>query len=109
MARIHLEGAVVCPEVNGRRNARYTSLVNHLRRLSTAYRELEIGIFLPVSEEERELPEEAVVHVAHQLNSRRARVACDAALEIRGASDERLPSLEVVFVFYLRDISHGLL
>lgn len=59
----------------------------HLGRLSAANGELDIGIFLPVSEEERELCEEAVVDVANQLDGRRAGVARDAAFEVLRASD----------------------
>lgn len=52
---------------------------HHLGRLGAADGELEIGIFLPVSEEEREFGEEAVVDVADELNGRRAGVAGDTA------------------------------
>lgn len=84
MTRLDLEGAVICPKVNGNTNAGNAALVNlsgissalfrrrifynnvshHLSGLSTANRELEIGIFLPVAEEEREAGEESVVCVS---------------------------------------------
>lgn len=102
---VHLEGAVVGPQVDRGCDARDTALVDHLGRLGAANGELEVGILLPVSEEERELGQEAVVHVAHQFDGGWAGVAGDAALEVRGASDERFPSLKVVFVLYLQ---HGL-
>ena len=40
----------------------------HFSRLGAANRELEIGILLPVSEEEGEFVEEAVVDVANKLD-----------------------------------------
>jgi hypothetical protein len=86
MGRVHLEGTVICPKINRGRDARYTALVDlstispvvtkqlqceayHLSRLCAANRELEIGILLPISKEQRELVEEAVVDVAHELDS----------------------------------------
>jgi hypothetical protein len=74
----------------------------HLGRLGAANRELEVGILLPVSKEERELCKEAVVGVAHELDGRGTRVARYAALEVCCARDERFPPLEVVLVLYLR-------
>ena len=59
----------------------------HLSRLGVANREFEIGIFLPVSEKERELGKEAVVDVANEFDGRWARVARDAAFEVLRASD----------------------
>ena len=101
MRRVHLERAVVGPEVYGRGDARDAALVDHLRSLGTANRELQVGILLPVSEEERDLGEEAVVDVANQLDGGWARVARNAAFEVRGASNERFPPLEVVFILNL--------
>jgi len=40
----------------------------HLSSLGAANSELEICVLLPVSEEERELGQEAVVDVAHKLD-----------------------------------------
>jgi hypothetical protein len=74
---------------------------HHLRRLRTANRELEIGVFLPVSEEEREFSEEAVIDVAHELDGRRTGVSSYAALELGGARNESFPSLKLIFVLYL--------
>ena len=119
--RVHLEGAVVRPKVDGGCDARYATFVHlaavsfeamqefrsgayHLGCLGTAYGKFEVGILLPVAEEERELCEETVVDVAHQLDGRGTRVPVDAALKIRGASDERFPFLEVVFVLNLRRV-----
>jgi hypothetical protein len=101
MRRVHLERAVVGPEVYGRGDARDAALVDHLRSLGTANRELQVGILLPVAEEERKLGEKAVIDVANQFNSGRARVARNAAFEVRGASNERFPPLEVVFILDL--------
>jgi hypothetical protein len=73
----------------------------HFSRLRAANRELEIGIFLPVSEKEGELVEEAVVDVAHELDGRGTRVAGYAAFEVGCAADEALPPVIVVFVLNL--------
>jgi hypothetical protein len=70
MAGIHLELAVVGPEVDRRRDGRNTALVDHVCCLCASNGELLVGVFLPVAEEEGELCEEAVVHVAHELNGR---------------------------------------
>jgi hypothetical protein len=101
MRRVHLEGAVVGPEVYRWCDAGDAALVDHLSSLGAADGELQIGILLPVSEEERELGKEAVVDIANQFDSGWARVAGDAALELRGARDKRFPLLEVVFILYL--------
>jgi hypothetical protein len=99
---VHLEGAVVGPQVYGGCNTRDAALVDHLGRLGAANGELEVGVLLPVSEEEGEFGQEAVVYVAHQLDGGWAGVARDAALEVRRTRDERFPSLKVVFVLYLQ-------
>ena len=67
--------------------------------------ELEVCIFLPVSKEEGKLCEEAIVYVAHKLDSGWARVARHAALEVSGASDEGLPIFEAVLVLGLHTVS----
>lgn len=64
MGGLHLERAVVCPEVDRVGDAGAASLVDHLCRLWARNVELEIGIFLPVSKKERELEQESVVCVA---------------------------------------------
>lgn len=47
---LDFEGAVVRPEVDGIGDAGDASLVDHLCRLRPRDRELQVGIFLPVSE-----------------------------------------------------------
>ena len=47
----------------------------HFSRFSAGNGEFEVGIFLPVSKEQRELGEEAVVGVTRRRNGLRARVA----------------------------------
>jgi hypothetical protein len=101
MRRVHLECAVVGPQVYRRCDARDTALVDHLSSLGTANGELQVGILLPVAEEQRELGEEAVVDVANQFDGGWVRIAGDAAFELRGTSDERFPLLEVVFILDL--------
>jgi hypothetical protein len=49
--------------------------------------------------------EEAVVNVAHEFNRGWTRVTGDAALELRGASNDRLPPLEFIFIFDLKAVS----
>jgi hypothetical protein len=78
----------------------------HLGRLSAANGELQVGVFLPVAEEERELGEEAVVDVADELDGRRAGVARDAAFEVLRAGDQRLPLVEFILVLDLKLVSN---
>lgn len=101
MTSVHLESAVVGPQVNRCGNSAYTTLIHHLSSLCATYREFKICVFLPISEEERELLNEAVVYIAHEFNRGGTRVACYAALKLRGASDDRLPSFELIFVLDL--------
>lgn len=65
---VHLEAAIVGPKVNRSGDGAYTALVHHLSGLCASYRELKIGVLLPVPEKERELLKEAVVRVAHKFN-----------------------------------------
>jgi hypothetical protein len=78
---------------------------HHLGRLGAADGKFEVGVLLPVPEEERELGEEAVVGIADQLDGRGTRVARNAALELGRAGDEGLPALELVFVLNLVAVS----
>jgi hypothetical protein len=103
--RVHLEGAVVCPKIHRGCNAGYTALVDHLSCLCATNRELEIGIFLPISKEQWELVQKAVVDVAHQLDGRGTRVPGDAALEFGRAGDENFPLLELVLILDLYGIN----
>lgn len=64
MSGLHLEGAIVGPEVDRVGNASAASLVDHLGRLWAGDVELEVGILLPVPEQEGELDEESVVCIA---------------------------------------------
>lgn len=54
VAGFNFEGAVVCPEVNGIRDAGYSSLVNHFCRLCPRDGELEVCILLPISKQQWE-------------------------------------------------------
>jgi hypothetical protein len=101
MRRVHLECTVVGPQVYRWCDARDTALVDHLSSLGTTNGELQVGILLPVSEEQREFGEEAVVDVANQFDGGWIRIAGDTALELRGTSNERFPFLEVVFILDL--------
>lgn len=79
MAGFGLEGTVVGPEVHGVCDTCDASLVHlfksaafilqlrdayHLRSLGASYRKFQVRIFLPVSKEQRELSEEAVVDIS---------------------------------------------
>lgn len=99
--RIHLEAAVVGPQVYRSSDTRDTTLVYHLGSLCAANRELEVGILLPVTEEQWKLGEKAVVDVADKLDDRGTGVAGDTAFELRGASDERFPFVEIIFALHL--------
>lgn len=65
---IHLEAAVVGPQVNRGGDGAYTTLVHHLGGLCASNRKLEISVLLPVPEEEWKFLEEAIVRVAHEFN-----------------------------------------
>ena len=96
MGGLHLKGAVVGPEVDRVGNASTASLVDHLCRLGTRDVELQIGIFLPVSEEGGELEEITVVGVAQRRQGLGARVSVQATVESFASFDEVLPALEAV-------------
>ena len=79
----------------------YVDTPHHLRCFRSSDRELQIGIFLPVSEQEREFCEEAVIVVADGVDSLRVGVAIDTTLKHLGGTDKLLPSLKVVGVIDL--------
>jgi hypothetical protein len=88
MGGFHLERTVVCPQVYRVGDAGATALIDlghqstrqhrgntqdlvarglypyHLGRLWTGYIELEVGIFLPVAEEEGKLEQESIVGIS---------------------------------------------
>lgn len=83
---------------------------HHLRRLSARDRELQVGILLPVPEQQRVLGQKAVVDAPHGRNGLRVGVAVDAALEVLRGADELLPRIEVVRIFGLATrsiVRHG--
>ena len=55
MSRLHLEGAVLCPQIDRMADARDAPLVDHFGRLWASNVEFEVGILLPVSEQEGKL------------------------------------------------------
>lgn len=61
---LHLEGAVIRPQVDGVRDAGHSPLVDHFRRLRPRDRELQVSVFLPVSEQEWELGEKAIIDLS---------------------------------------------
>lgn len=105
MTGLHLEGAVVSPQIDRGRYGAHTALIDEFGGLWASDPELEIGVLLPEAEEERELGEEAVVHVAYELDGGRARIARNASLEVRSAMDERLPQVVVVLLLGLYTVS----
>lgn len=121
MGSLHLEGAVLGPQVNRVGDACTTSLVDlekgvlamryrlfwncwpthHLCGFGAGDIELLIGILLPVAEQKRELEKEAVVSVAEGRNSLGARVPIQRAVHLTRA-DKLLPGLEAVGIGVLR-------
>lgn len=77
---------------------------HHLCGLGAGYLKLEVGVFLPVSEEERELGEKAVVGVAGGCNSLGTGVAVQATLLRLEGCDQLLPVLELL---WLRGLRYG--
>jgi hypothetical protein len=68
VACLDFEGAVVRPQVNGYTDTSYAALINHFSCLGASNTELHVGIFLPVSEEQREFRKEAVKDIPSQSN-----------------------------------------
>lgn len=101
MGSLHFEGAVIGPEVDRVGDAGASPLVYHLCGLRARDVELEIRIFLPVSEEERELEQEPVVCVAQGCKSLGTGVSVQAALEAFACTNQFFPSLEAVRVGFL--------
>lgn len=64
--------------------------------------ELEIGILLPVAEEEWEFQQEAVVGVAKGRKRIRARVTVQTALESLACANQLLPGIVVVGISFLQ-------
>ena len=101
MGSLHFEGAVIGPEVNRVGDTGASPLVHHLCRLRARDVELEIRIFLPVSEQEGELEQESVVCVAQGGKSLGTGVPVQAALEAFACANQFLPILEAVRVGFL--------
>ena len=117
---LHLEGTVLGPQIDRVGDAGAASLVDlvgtsaldspadtkrnpayHFGRLGTGDVELEVGILLPVTEEQRELEEEPVVRVAKSRQCLWTRVAIETAFEALAGADQFLPVLKVVRVGFL--------
>lgn len=98
VARLDLEAAVVRPQVHAAGYARHAPLVHHLRGLRTSDGELDVRILLPVSEEQWELGQEAVVHGARGLDGGWGGVAVQTSFLRLGRADELLPRLELVWI-----------
>jgi hypothetical protein len=73
----------------------------HIRSFGSGDGEFQIGIFLPVSEQQRELGQEPVVDVAHCGYRLRVGVAVDASFEGLGSANEPLPGLKIIRVVEL--------
>jgi hypothetical protein len=101
MGCVHLEGAVVCPEVDRVGNAGASPLKDHLCGFRTSNVELGVGVLFPVSEQEWELREEAVVGVAESGQRLRAGIAVQVPLGILGRLDQVFPVLEVIRIGFL--------
>lgn len=101
MSCVHLERAVLRPEIYRVCDASAPPLIHHLGRLGARDVELQIGILLPVSEEERELEEESVVGIAKHGKRLRARIPRQPTLERFACPDELLVGVEVVRIRFL--------
>ncbi len=117
---LHLEGTVLGPQIDRVGDAGAASFVDlvgasalvssagtkrnpayHFGRLWAGDVELEVGVLLPVAEEQRELKEETVVRVTESRQCLRAGVAIETAFEALAGADQFLPVLKVVRVGFL--------
>lgn len=73
----------------------------HVGCLGPRDRELEVGILLPIPEEQRKAREEAVVGVASGSDRARTRVAVQSSFLRLGSADQLLPALEIFGVLEL--------
>jgi hypothetical protein len=76
---------------------------NHLCGFGAGNGKFEIGIFLPVSKEERVAGEEAVVGISEGSDGLWAGIASESTLLGFGGTDEFLPMFEDVRVGVLRN------
>lgn len=116
MTCLDFERTVICPQVDRICDTSNTTL-EYLTRLATlplkgtrSYHlcgfgscdgKLQIGIFLPISEEERELCEEAIISVSCSGNCLWARVAIETTFESLSRAHEFLPIFKVIRVLKL--------
>lgn len=91
-----LERAVVRPEVDRVCDAGHAALVDEFGSLSACYREFEVGVLLPITEEQREFGEESIVDIAHRGDGLRTRVSVDATFEALTSLDQFLPYFVIV-------------
>lgn len=75
----------------------------HVRSLGAGDGKLQVGIFLPITEQQRELGQEAVVNIAHGGDGLGVGVAVDSALERFASANQFLPGFEVIRVIELYD------
>ena len=113
---LHLEGAVLSPQVDRIGDAGNASFVDlggnllgcaratgisekiahHLCRFWAGDIKLHVGVLFPVSEQEGELEQEAIVGISKCRKGLRARVSVETALEGLTRFDQVLPVLETV-------------
>jgi len=101
VSSLHLEGAILCPEINRVGDASTASLIHHLCRLGPGDIELQVRILLPVSEQERELEEELVVSIAQHRNRLRAGVPVKTTFECLACSNQLLPVFKAIGIGFL--------
>src|SRR4051812_25649214 len=114
VSSFHLEGAILCPQIDRIGDASASSLVHldmhvrtrpisekragfcpyHFGRLGTRDVEFEIGILLPVAEQQGELEKESIVCGAEGCQSLRARVSVETAFESFTGAYQLFPVLE---------------
>ena len=102
VTRLNLEGAVVRPQIDGVGDAGHSPLVNHFGRLRPRDGELQVCILLPVSEQEWELGEEAIVELPGCGDRLGTGIAVEATLQRFSCTDKLFPVLEIIRILELR-------
>lgn len=78
---------------------------HHFCSLGAGNGEFQVGILLPVAEEEREFGKEAVVGLAEGSDGMRTGIPVDTTLERLNRPNEFLPRLVVVRLLFLQRVS----
>jgi hypothetical protein len=118
----HFESAIICPEVDRVCDARHAAFVDltgiryckprgeerrgeenyHLSSFCSGNGELQVCIFLPVPEEERELGKESIVDFASRRDGLGTGISIETTLQAFSCAHEGFPCLEVIGTLELR-------